>query len=227
MDSQPVSTDEGLFQGAEREMSRVIMTAAVSLDGYIAHDDHTVGPLFDFYGNGTVPMSFSDKDRVFHVTQPTAHFLSAASDGVGASVIGRTLFNLTNGWGGVPADGDHVFVVTHQPPVDWEFAGSAPFTFVTGGVEEAVVRAKAFCGDRNIVVTAGDIGGQALRAGLVDRIVLNLVPVVLGRGRPFFGTAGLVDAALVDTVLLDTVLLENPTVVQGDRVTHLAYDVRH
>ena len=64
-------------------------------------------------------------------------------------------------------------------------------------------------------MTAGDVGGQALRAGLVDRVALSLVPVVLGSGRPFFGAGGPPEIAF-----------EDPQVVQGRRVTHLVYDVR-
>ena len=50
-----------------------------------------------------------------------------------------------------------------------------------------------------------------------DEHVLNLVPAVFGAGRPFFGTGG----------VAEPVLFEDPEVVQGRRVTHLAYDVRH
>ena len=100
-------------------MGRTILFAAVSLDGYVAQRDDSVGPLFDWYGNGDVS------------------------------------------------------------------------------------------------VTAGDVGGQALQAGLVDQVALNPVPVVLGSGRPFLGSGGPVE-----------VLLEDPRVVEGRRVTHLLYDVR-
>jgi dihydrofolate reductase len=61
---------------------------------------------------------------------------------VAAVVIGRRLFDLTNGWNGVPAAGEHVFVVTHQAPTDWEHADTAPFTFVDG-VEKAIAAAQA------------------------------------------------------------------------------------
>ena len=65
-------------------------------------------------------------------------------------------------------------------------------------------------------VAAGQIGGQALRLGLIDQIVVNLVPVVLGAGRPFFATGA----------LTDSIPFGNPSrVVQGDRVTHFVYDV--
>ena len=132
-----------------------------------------------------------------------------------ANVIGRRVFDMTNGWDGKPAAGEHVFVVTHRPPTDWEYAGTAPFTFVDG-VEKAITAAKAFAGDRVVDVAAGQIGGQALRLGLIDQVVVNQVPVVFGSGRPFFATGG----------LAEPLRLENPTtIVRGDRVTHLVYDV--
>ena len=107
--------------------------------------------------------------------------------------------------------------MTHKPPTDWKHAGTAPFTFVSDGVESAIERARAFAGDDRIVdLAAGQIGGQALRLGLVDQVVMNVVPVVFGSGRPFFGAMG----------AGDVVPLDNPArVVQGDRVTHMLYDV--
>lgn len=198
-------------------MGRVIMNAAVSLDGFVAYDDDTVGPLFDWYGNGDVPFGYHEEDEGVRVTRPTADFLRDEVSNIGAIVAGRRVFDLTNGWGGKPPAGDHLFVVTHEPPTDWEFADTAPFTFV-GSVREAIERAREHSGDRDVSLAAGDVAGQALREGLVDQVGLNLVPVVLGSGRPFFGSGG---------VLESTIMLENPTrVVEGDRVLHLLYDVR-
>ena len=99
-------------------MGKATIFAAVSLDGFIAADDDTVGPLFDWYENGDVAGTFSDSDRVFHTTRETADFLYALAPNMAATVIGRRLFDLTDGWGGVPANGEHVFVVTHEPPAD-------------------------------------------------------------------------------------------------------------
>ena len=197
-------------------MARTSIFAAVSLDGFIAADDDTVGPLFDWYQNGDVPITFSDEDRVFHTTQATADFLRSTATSIAAVVIGRRLFDLTDGWGGVPANGEHVFVVTHEPPTDWAYRDTAPFTFVTDGVRSAIEQAKAFAGDRDVSVSAGQIGGQAIREGLIDYVVLNLVPAVLGSGVPFFG----------EGVMADPVLFEDPRIVQGKQVTHLVYDVR-
>ncbi len=198
-------------------MGRTIMGAVVSLDGRIAHDDDSVGPLFDWYGNGDVEWSFSaEQEQPCRTTQASRDFMHAVYPRIGAVVIGRRLFDHTNGWGGVPAAGDHVFVVTHTPPTDWEHADTAPFTFVTG-VEAAIAQAREFAGpDRDVDVAAGEIGGQALRLGLIDQVVMNVVPVVFGAGRPFFGAMG----------PGETITLANPSLVaQGDRVTHLLYDV--
>jgi dihydrofolate reductase len=195
-------------------MGKVIMAATMSLDGFIADPDDRVGPLFDWYGNGDVEVTGADPDRVFRVSAASADYLRVAWANIGASVIGRHLFDLTNGWEGRPPVGEAVFVVTHQAPADWPHP-EAPFTFVTDGVHSAVAQAKAFAGDRDVSVTAGDIGGQALEAGLVDEVSVALVPVVFGAGVRFFG--GFAQSPL---------LLEDPRVVQGDRVTHLDFRVR-
>ena len=197
-------------------MGKTIMgAAAVSLDGFIADDNDGVRPLFDWLGNGDVAWSFPGTDGESRTTQASADFMLSHYRNLAANVIGRRLFDLTNGWNGKPAAGEHVFVVTHQPPTDWEHADSAPFTFVDG-VEKAIAAAKEFAGERDVDVGASQIGGQALKLGLIDQVVVNQVPVVFGSGRPFFATGN----------LAEPLLLENPTtIVRGDRVTHLVYDV--
>jgi dihydrofolate reductase len=191
------------------------MGAVVSLDGFIADDNDEVGPLFDWYGNGDVTWSFPGSFGESRSTRASADFMRSQYRDEAANVIGRRVFDLTNGWDGRPAAGDHVFVVTHQPPTDWEYADTAPFTFIDG-VEEAIAAAKEFAGDRDVDVAAGQIGSQALKLGLIDQVVVNQVPVVFGSGRPFFATGA----------LAEPLRLENPTkIVRGDRVTHLVYDV--
>ena len=147
-------------------MGKVILTATMSLDGFIADRSDAVGPLFDWYGKGEVEVTGADPERVFRTSAASAEHIRGWSR-IGAAVIGRHLFDLTNGWNGRPVAGEAVFVVTHQAPTDWPFP-AAPFTFVTDGVSSAVAQAKAFAGDRDVTVTAGDIGGQAFEAGLVD-----------------------------------------------------------
>ncbi len=196
-------------------MGKVIAQASMSLDGFIADANDQAGPLFDWYNNGDVEVTGADPaSGVFRTSQASADYLRAAWSAIGADVLGRRLFDLTNGWNGRPAVGDHVFVVTHRPPADWPFP-DAPFTFVTDGLHSALAQAQAVAGDRDVSITPGNIAGQAFRAGLIDEVRIDLVPVVLGAGVRFFGDyAG------------SPFLLDDPQVVQGDRVTHLHYRVR-
>jgi dihydrofolate reductase len=145
-------------------MGKTIMgAAAVSLDGFIADDNDDVGPLFDWLDSGEVSWSLPGSDREARSTQASADFMQSQYRNMAANVIGRRVFDLTNGWNGKPAAGEHVFVVTHEPPTDWEYAGTAPFTFVDG-VEEAIAAAREFAGDRDVDVAAGQIGKPGTRA---------------------------------------------------------------
>jgi dihydrofolate reductase len=91
----------------------------------------------------------------------------------------------------------------------------ATVTLVTDGLESAVEQAKAAAGDKMVGVGGADVAQQCLNAGYLDRIRVNLVPVLLGEGIPFF-------ANLTGT----PVKLEDPRVVEGEGVTHLDYRVR-
>jgi dihydrofolate reductase len=105
-------------------------------------------------------------------------------------------------------------VVSHRPrPEGWH--PDAPFHLVDG-VEEAVAKARELSGeDRDVGVAAGDVGGQVCALGPVDEVAMDVVPVVFGSGKRYFGSA---DAQY---------LLEDPhTVIQGDRVLHLRHRVR-
>jgi dihydrofolate reductase len=107
-----------------------------------------------------------------------------------------------------------VFVVTHSAPTDWAHP-EAPFTFVTDGVESAVRQARQVAGEKWVSVASAGVAAQCLDAGLLDRVDIDMVPVILGAGIPFF--TGLTTAPIA---------FENPEVVQGDGVTHLSHRVR-
>lgn len=189
-------------------MATVVMHNVVSVDGFIADDNDDIGPLFDWYFAGDVPLGG------FTVTAASAAYLESTWAATGCLVIGRRLFDLMNGWEGTPPAGiPHVVVVSHRPrPDGWH--PEAPYHFIDG-IGPAIERAAALAGDRKVGVAAGQVGGQCLAAGLVDEVAMDLAPVVFGSGRRFFGD-------------LDTPqLLEDPDVViQGDRVLHLHYRVR-
>ncbi|WP_084956820.1 dihydrofolate reductase family protein [Thermoactinospora rubra] len=191
-------------------MSKVVMHNVVSVDGFIADPDDQVGPLFDWYANGDVPL---DERGTAKVSQASAEYVRPTWAGIGAMVIGRRLFDITDGWQGKPPAGDHVVVVSHRPrPDGWH--PEASYHFVDD-VAQAIAKAKELAGRRTVAVAAGDVGGQAFALGLVDEVAMDVVPVVFGLGKRYFGS---VDGRH---------LLEDPhVVIQGDRVLHLLYRVR-
>jgi dihydrofolate reductase len=204
----------------EVPMATVVTHAVSSLDGFIARPDDSVGPIFDWYENGDTDLVGGGGQWTFHVSRASAEYSQPWWDSCRAVVMGRRLFDITNGWNGVPSVGERVFVVTHEPPTDWVpsetlTAEEAPFTFVTTGVADAVAQARALAGDGVVAVCAGDVGGQAVAAGLVDEIAIDIAPVLLGDGKRYFGDAVVPEG-----------LLDDPTVVEGDRVLHLRYRVR-
>ena len=192
-------------------MGRVVLYSSVSVDGFIADEDDQPGPLFDWLSGGDVPL---DEAGQMKVSQVSHDYTGAYWDEIGVTVVGRHVFDLTDGWGGTPPSGiDHVVVVSHRPaPEGW--SPGAPFHFVDG-IEAAMAKAQGLAGDRTVEVAAGDVGGQVLAAGLVDEVRMDVAPAVLGSGKRFFGS---VDAQH---------LLEDPdAVVQGNRVLHVRYRVR-
>ena len=195
-------------------MGQVVASASMSLDGYIAKDDNTIGRLFDWLQNGRVEFPTVNQNITLHLSPQSAEYWQRWLSGLGALVCGRTLFDFTGGWGGRHTMDVPVVVVTHEVPTEWvEAHPDAPFHFVTDGVAAAVAKAQEIAGDATVAVAAGTIAGQCLQLGLLDAVAIDLVPVVMGRGRPFF--AGL---------QADDVLLDDPVVcIRGDRVTHLVY----
>ena len=192
-------------------MGKVVMYASVSVDGFIADENDQPGPLFDWLTSGDVPL---DDSGFLNVSQTSFDYVRPYWDEIGATIAGRHVFDITDGWDGTPPGGvDHVVVVTHRPaPAGWD--PEAPFHFVDG-IEAAVAKARELAGGRTVEVAAGDVGGQVLAAGLIDEVRMDVVPAVLGSGKRYFGSAGVQH------------LLEDPdTVIQGNRVLHLRYRVR-
>ena len=198
-------------------MGTVQAQAIMSLDGYVAKQDNSIGRLFDWLQNGEVAIPTPAGDFTVHLSPPSAEHWLQWTSSLGALVCGRTLFEVTDGWQGRHTLDVPVVVVTHHIPESWiEAHPDAPFSFVTDGVEAAIRRAKELAGERVVTVSGGDIARQCLDLGLLDEVAVDLVPVVMGEGnRPFFGALSSQD-----------VLLGDPTTcVQGDRVTHLVFPV--
>jgi dihydrofolate reductase len=196
----------------ERTMSRVIADMSMSLDGFIADTNDSVDHLFGWFFNGDVEVPTAIEGVAFKTSPASADMLRDAFETVGALISGRRNFDLVDGWGGAHPMGVPVFIVTHEIPEGWP--RDDRIRFVTDGIESAVAQAKEAAGDKVVGVATPSIVQQCLDAGLLDGIHVNLVPVLLGEGIPFF--ANLATAP---------VQLEGPEVVEGTGVTHLSYRV--
>ncbi|MCE7001387.1 dihydrofolate reductase family protein [Kibdelosporangium philippinense] len=193
-------------------MGKVVAGASMSLDGYVAGPDQSgFEHLFDWYNNGDVAMPVGGEGTRLDLkmSQVSASRFTELIQATGALVVGRFLYDQTNGW-----DGEHpmqcpVVVLTHNPPEQH----SEHFVFVTEGIEAAVAKAKEIAGDKNVGLNSGTITRQALDAGLVDELEVDLVPVILGGGTPFFGAIANVPVKLQGPV----------SVIEGTGVTHLSY----
>jgi dihydrofolate reductase len=117
--------------------------------------------------------------------------------GFGAFILGRHMFGPVRGpwpddewkgwWGKNPPYHAPTFVLTHHARPSLEMEGGTTFHFVTGGIDEALARAKAAAGSLDVKIGGGvDTVRQYIRAGHVDEIQLAVSPVVLGRGESLF-----------------------------------------
>ena len=177
-------------------MTKVIADITMSLDGYVTAPD--AGPGQGLGRNG-LPLhdwaigESSDVDRAV---------LQRATRRSGAVVMGRRTFDVVDaptGWSEEiaygaaerPAELPPIFVVTHDAPSEVRL--QRVFTFVTTGVRDAVDRARAAAGDRDVVVMGGgQVVWQAVRDGLVDELLLHVSPILLGGGTPLWEPDGVI-----------------------------------
>ncbi len=123
-----------------------------------------------------------------------------ATANLGATIMGRGMFGGGPGpwgadpwqgwWGDEPPFHHPVFVLTHHEREPLELEGTR-FTFVTDGIESALAQAKEAAGDGDVAIGGGaEAIQQYLAAGLVDEMLLNVVPILLGDGARLFEGLG-------------------------------------
>ena len=163
---------------------KVVVNRAMSLDGFIAGPGDAMNWIFDFMG----PI----QDEFPEIMAAT-----------GAMLIGRRTYEVGKRMADNPSevapayDGGAQFVLTHEPP-DPPDPG---VTFLSGDIGEAVATAlRAACG-KNLEILGAGVAGQCLRRGLVDEILVYVLPVLLGDGIRFFSSPGL---AQIDLEPLDS-----------------------
>lgn len=119
-----------------------VMHNVVSVNGFIADADDQVGPLFDWYSNGDVELV---EGSSFKTSRVSAAYVKPTWASIGAMMIGRHLFDITDGWEGRPPTGDHVVVVSHRPkPGGWH--PEASYHFVDD-VAQAIAKAEELAGE--------------------------------------------------------------------------------
>jgi len=199
-------------------MGKVIADMSVSLDGFATGPNDGPGnPL----GEGGDRLhewmaGLGDWGERHDLTGPHAEVFRASRGHVGASVMGRRMFD--NGvvpWGDNPPFHVPVFVATHHAREPLVKQGGTTYTFVTDGIEQALAQAQAAAGDSDVLLGGGaGIVQQFIKAGLLDELQLHLVPVLLGDGIRLFGRMG-----------PEPIELDCMRVVEAPGVTHLRFRV--
>lgn len=191
-------------------MSKVIMEMSVSLDGYVTGPHVRPEEPMGDGGECLHEWMFAGKSATEVETYQTAKYSE-----IGALIMGRRMVDLGIGpWGEEQAFHAPCFVVTHRPAETIVKKGGTSYIFVTDGIEAALDRARQAAGSQDVQINGGaDIAQQFLKAGLLDKIRLHLVPIILGAGTRLF-----------DGVRTDVQFV--PREAQNAHVvTHLIYDV--
>ena len=169
-------------------MSRVTAGITTSVDGYVTGPDDGPGCGLGVGGERLHywvfggPWTYDDPGRGEPVGEDKA-WLDAMMARCGAVVGGRGTYEAAGHWGDTNPWGLPFFIVTHRPD---EQPPGDDFTFV-GDLGEAIDRAKAAAGDKDVNVMGGaDVIRQALAAGYVDELTIVVAPVVLGDGKRLF-----------------------------------------
>jgi dihydrofolate reductase len=142
-------------------LGKVVVNRAMSLDGFIAGPDDAMDWVIE-YNKYSFP-------EVMHAT--------------GAMLIGRRTYEAAKRMSDQDTDydGGPVFVLTHQPPDEPDQG----VTFLTCDLAEAVATARAVAGSKNLEILGADLASQCLQRGLVDEVLVYILPVLLGDGVRF------------------------------------------
>jgi dihydrofolate reductase len=210
-------------------MGRLKTSISMSLDGYVAGPDESrenpLGLGGEQLHEWVVPLrafreGHGEEGGEVNASTPVAEGILG---NVGATIMGRNMFGGGPGpWGDDPWKGwwgddtpfhHPVFVLTHHAREPLELQGGTTFHFVTEGVESALGRARDVAGDKDVSVGGGaEAVQQYLAAGLLDEILVSVVPVLLGGGARLFENLG--EA---------TTRLEQTEVIEAPGVTHVRY----
>jgi dihydrofolate reductase len=211
-------------------MSKVRFQIAMSLDGYVAGPNQSkedpLGEGGEQLHEWALELEAWRRPHGYEGGEVNASsaVMEEAFENVGAIIMGRNMFGGGPGpwdsdwqgwWGDDPPFHVPVFVVTHHARESLEMQGGTSFHFVTEGIEAALEQAREVSGDGSVDIAGGaNVIQQYLRAGLVDEMHLNVVPILLGGGERLLDGVG------------TGLELEQTRVIEAPRVTHLRYNVK-
>jgi dihydrofolate reductase len=186
---------------------KVVLDMSISLDGFTAGPDISFENRLGINGERLHAWMFGEKSEA----DAEVDIFKTS----GAVITGRRTFDMgEEPWGNDGAFGMPCFVLTHRPQ-DILVKGPTTFTFVTEGIESALAQAKTAAGEKDVwIMGAANIAHQYLRAGLVDEIIVHIVPVLLGAGSRLF-----------DEIGSQPIELEQVRVIPSPQVTHIYYRV--
>lgn len=209
-------------------MAVVRYSTSISLDGFTAGSDQ--GPENPLGVGGMRLHGWLRELAVWRreagmeggVENASTAVVEADDANVGALLMGRNMFGGGPGpwddepwdgwWGDEPPFHLPVFVVTHHARPPLECRGGTTFTFVTDGIEAALGQARGAAEGRDVAITGGaSVARQCLAAGLIEELLLHVVPVLLGRGVRLFDDP------------CPSLDLEQTSVVEAPGVVHVTY----
>jgi dihydrofolate reductase len=196
-------------------VSRLILSMAMSLDGFITGPgDDKDNPAGD---GGMRLMEWLDLENAakvgdFRPSDSQSQIVFDEAMSTGAVLTGRRTGDFAGYWGGDHHDGVPIFVPTHRAPHDNPYE---LVHYVTDGIKSCVEQAKAAAGERDILLHGAYTAQECLKAGLLDVIDIQLVPVLIGQGRLLFDS---LDPNHIELDLVRT--------LEGLGVLHLRYEVR-
>lgn len=209
-------------------MAKLKFQISVSLDGFVAgpnqSEEHPLGEGGEQLHEWVLDLAAWRKPhgREGGVTNASTPIFEEAIANVGATIMGRNMFGGGPGpwgedpwqgwWGEDPPFHHPVFVLTNHARETLELEGGNSFTFVTDGIESALAQAMEAAGGKDVTIGGGaEAIQQYLAAGLVDEMLLNVVPLLLGDGARLLGNLS-PDAGF-----------EQVEVVEAPGVAHLKY----
>jgi dihydrofolate reductase len=202
-------------------MGKITTGFSMSLDGFVAGPndgpDNSLGDggdrLFTWYFSGDTIVEVPLGEGNMKMSREGGDMVKEAARTAGVLVTARRTFDIAHAWGGRHPMDVPIVVLTHRIPSEWVKDGS-PFTFVTDGIESTIQKAREIAGDKDVVIGAPSVVKQALNAGLLDVIHIDLVPLLLGSGIRLF-----------DALQIDPVDLRLDDAKLGSGVLHLTYSV--